>query len=89
MSPIVKFPKCNDLCKLTYWFSREMDLCQAIEQGIAITLERDSIITGYAAGVGIFSHAVAKLKNEDIKLLISIASSIQGSGFLHLLETMN
>ena len=66
-----------------------MDLCQAIEQGIAITLERDSIITGYAAGVGIFSHAVAKLKNEDIKLLISIASSIQGSGFLHLLETMN
>ena len=66
-----------------------MELRQAIEQGIAITLERDSIITGYAAGVGIFSHAVAKLKNEDIKLLISIASSIQGSGFLHLLETMN
>ena len=58
-----------------------MELCQAIEQGIAITLERDSIITGYAAGVGIFSHAVAKLKNEDIKLLISIASSIQGPGF--------
>jgi len=66
-----------------------MELCQAIEQGIAITLERDGIITGYAAGVGIFSHAVAKLKNEDIKLLISIASSIQGPGFLHLLETMN
>ena len=58
-----------------------MELCQAIEQGIAITLERDSIITGYAAGVGIFSHAVAKLKNGDIKLLISIASSIQGPGF--------
>ena len=66
-----------------------MELCQAIEQGIAITLERDGIITGYAAGVGIFSHAVAKLKNGDIKLLISNASSIQGSGFLHLLETMN
>ncbi len=57
-----------------------MKLCQAIEQGIAITLERDSIITGYAAGIGIFSHAVAK-SNEDLKLLISNASSIQGPGF--------
>jgi len=35
-----------------------MELRQAIEQGIAITLERDSIITGYAAGIGIFSYAV-------------------------------
>jgi len=37
-----------------------MKLCQAIEQGIAIKLERDSIITGYAAGIGIFSLVVEK-----------------------------
>jgi len=65
-----------------------MKLCQAIEQGIAIKLERDSIITGYTAGIGIFSLVVAK-SNEDLKLLISNASSIQGPGFLHLPETMN
>jgi hypothetical protein len=55
-------------------------LRQAIEQGIAITLEGDSIITGYAAGIGIFSYAVAK-SNQDLMLLISNASSIQGPGF--------
>ena len=47
---------------------------------IAITLEQDSIITGYAAGIGIFSHAIAK-SNEDLKFSISNASSIQGPGF--------
>jgi hypothetical protein len=62
-----------------------MKLRQAIEQGIAITLERNSIITGYAAGIEIFSHAVAKL-NEDLKLLISNASSIQGPSFLALVR---
>jgi hypothetical protein len=65
-----------------------MELRQAIEQMIAITLDRDSIITGYASGIGIFSHAIAK-SNEDLKLLISNVSSIQGPGFLHLPETMN
>jgi hypothetical protein len=43
-----------------------MKLRQAIEQGIAITLERDSIITGFAAGIEIFSHAVAKLKRSKV-----------------------
>jgi hypothetical protein len=57
-----------------------MELRQAIEQMIAITLERDSIITGYAAGIGIFSHVIAK-SNEDLKFSISNASSIQGQVF--------
>ena len=57
-----------------------MELRQAIEQMIAITLELGSIITGYAAGIGIFSPAVAK-SNEDLKLLISKPSSIQGASF--------
>jgi hypothetical protein len=57
-----------------------MELRQAIEQGIAIMLERYSDITGYAAGIGILNHAVAK-SNEDLKLLISNASSNSGSWF--------
>ena len=43
-------------------------------------IERDGVITGYAAGIGIFGHAVAK-SNEDLKALIANASAIVGPGF--------
>jgi hypothetical protein len=43
-------------------------------------LERDGIITGYAAGIGILCHAVAK-SNEDLEALIDNASAILGPGF--------
>jgi predicted N-acetyltransferase YhbS len=72
--------ECNGLCKLTYGFSREMELRQAKDQGVATMIERDGVITGYAAGIGIFGHAVAK-SNEDLKSLIANASSILGPGF--------
>jgi predicted N-acetyltransferase YhbS len=72
--------ECNGLCKLTYGFSREMELRQAKDQGVATMIERDGVITGYTAGIGIFGHAVAK-SNEDLKSLIANASSILGPGF--------
>lgn len=72
--------ECNGLCKLAYGFSREMELRQAKDQGVATMIERDGVITGYAAGVGIFGHAVAK-SNEDLKSLIANASAILGPGF--------
>src|ERR687889_2120104 len=71
---------CNELCKSIYGFSREMELRQAKEQGVAIMIERDSVITGYTAGTGILYHAVAK-SNEDLKSLIASASQILGPGF--------
>ena len=71
---------CNELCKSLYGFSREMELRQAEDQGVATMIERDGIITGYAAGIGIFGHAVAK-SNEDLKTLIANASTILGPGF--------
>jgi GNAT superfamily N-acetyltransferase len=72
--------ECNGLCMLTYGFSREMELRQAKDQGVATMIERDGVITGYAAGIGIFGHAVAK-SNEDLKSLIANASAILGPGF--------
>ncbi len=72
--------RCNDLCKLTYGFSREMELRLAKDQGVAALIEREGIITGYSAGIGIFGHAVAK-SNEDLKALIANASVIPGPGF--------
>ena len=71
---------CNDLCKSVYGFSREMELRQAKDQGVATMIEQDGVITGYAAGIGIFGHAVAK-SNEELKALISNAPAIFGPGF--------
>jgi len=71
---------CNDLCKSVHGFSREMELFQAKEQGAATMVERNGTVTGYAAGIGLFGHAVAKL-NEDLKALIANASAILGPGF--------
>jgi predicted N-acetyltransferase YhbS len=71
---------CNMLCKSVHGFSREMELRQAKNQGVAIMIEKTGTITGYAAGEGILCHAVAK-SNEDLKALIANASAILGPGF--------
>ena len=71
---------CSELCKSVHGFSREMELRQAKNQGVATMIERDGLITGYAAGIGIFGHAVTK-SNEDLKMLIANASAIVGPGF--------
>ena len=71
---------CNDFCKSVYGFSREMELRQAKDQGVATMINQDGVITGYAAGIGIFGHAVAK-SNEELKALIADASAILGPGF--------
>ena len=57
-----------------------MELHQAKDQGVATMIERDGVIRGYAAGIGILGHAVAK-SNEDLKALIANASTILGPGF--------
>ena len=41
---------CNELCKSVNGFSREMELRQAKDQGVAIMIELDGVVTGYAAG---------------------------------------
>jgi hypothetical protein len=57
-----------------------MELRQAKDQGVATMIERDATITGYAAGIGMLNHAVAKT-NDDLKALIANASVILGPGF--------
>jgi GNAT superfamily N-acetyltransferase len=71
---------CNRLCKSVHGFSREVELRQAKDQGVASMIEKDGIVTGYAAGIGILCHAVAK-SNEDLKALIANAPAILGPGF--------
>jgi predicted N-acetyltransferase YhbS len=71
---------CNELCKSIHGFSREMELRQAKDQGIATIIEQNGVISGYSAGIGILGHAVAN-SNEDLKVLIANASVILGPGF--------
>jgi predicted N-acetyltransferase YhbS len=71
---------CNDLCKVVHGFSRDMELRQAKDQGVATMIERDGTVTGYAAGLGIFGHAVAR-SNDDLKALIANAPAVLGPGF--------
>jgi ribosomal protein S18 acetylase RimI-like enzyme len=74
-------PACNRLCISVHGFSREIELRQAIDQGVAsLSIDNQGNITGYAAGIGFFSHAVAKT-NEDLKALVSNAPDIIGHGF--------
>ncbi len=39
--------------------SREMELRQARDHGVATMVERENSITGYLAGLGLYGHAVA------------------------------
>jgi hypothetical protein len=58
-----------------------MELRQAIDQRVAIVnVDNSGGITGYAAGIGFFGHAVAKT-NIVLKVLIANASAILGHGF--------
>src|SRR5918994_7427864 len=62
---------CNQICISVHGFSREMELHQAIDQRVAIVnIDNTGSITGYAAGIGFFGHAVAKT-NEVLKALVA------------------
>jgi predicted N-acetyltransferase YhbS len=72
---------CNQLCISVHGFSREMELRQGIDEGVAsLSIDNKGSITGYATGVGFFGHAVANT-NEDLKALVSNAPAIIGHGF--------
>ena len=72
---------CNEICISVHGFSREMELRQAIDQRVAIVnIDNTGNIAGYAAGIGLFGHAVAKT-NGVLKALVANASTILGPGF--------
>jgi predicted N-acetyltransferase YhbS len=72
---------CNQICISIHGFSRELELRHAIDQRVAsVALDSTDTISGYAAGIGFFGHAVAKT-NEVLKALIANSSAILGHGF--------
>ena len=53
-----------------------MELRQAKNQSIATLIEHGDIISGYAAGIGIFGHAVAKSNEDLIALIVNTSTDI-------------
>jgi hypothetical protein len=72
---------CNDLCRRIHGVDRGGELDDAIRQGTANVVDRDSRITGYATDLGWFHHAVGET-NDDLKALIGAAPAFLGPGFL-------
>jgi GNAT superfamily N-acetyltransferase len=72
---------CNALCRQVHGHEREFEISGAIERGVANIVERNGALTGYATGIGFFTHAVAK-SSDDLKALIAAAEEFGGPGFL-------
>jgi predicted N-acetyltransferase YhbS len=73
-------PACNQLCHRVHGHERGGELKDAIRAGTAMVVEHLDRITGYAADIGFFAHAVGET-TQDIKALIGAASGFPG-GFL-------
>jgi hypothetical protein len=72
---------CSRLCRDIHGFDRGGEHKDSIEQNTATVVVHLGTITGYAALVGFFGHAVART-NQDLMALIGAASEFLGSGFL-------
>ena len=72
---------CNQLCRKVHGHDRKNELTGAIQQKTAVVVERNGSITGYATGIGFFTHAVAE-NNDDLKAMIAAAPEFAGPGFL-------
>jgi predicted N-acetyltransferase YhbS len=72
---------CNRLCRQVHGHDRGRELRDALERGSATVVEHDGQITGYAAIIGFFGHAVGDT-NRDLKALIGAAEEFAGPGFL-------
>jgi predicted N-acetyltransferase YhbS len=72
---------CNQVCRRIHGHDRSQELAGAIAQAAATLVEHGGRVTGYATGIGFFTHAVGE-GNEDLKALIGAAEAFSGPGFL-------
>jgi predicted N-acetyltransferase YhbS len=72
---------CNALCLRVHGHDRRGELPDALLHGTGRVVERGGRITGYATGIGFYTHAVAET-NDDLAALIGAAEAFPGPGFL-------
>ena len=74
-------PACNELCFRVHGHARSGEVADAIAQGAVSVVQRAGRVTGYAAPLAFFGHAVGET-NDDLKALIGAAKAFPGPGFL-------
>ena len=72
---------CNRVCAKVHGHDRRGELLDAIQQGSATLVEHGGRVTGYAAPIAFFGHAVGET-NDALKALIGAAPAFPGPGFL-------
>ena len=72
---------CNQLCVRVHGHTREGEVRDAVQQGLAAVVEHAGRITGYTTGIAFFGHAVGE-NNTNLKALIGAAPVFGGPGFL-------
>jgi hypothetical protein len=72
---------CDALRTRAHGHDRTGEVRYSVEQRIALVVEQDGQMTGYATSVGFFGPAVGA-SNDDLKALIGSAPSFPGPGFL-------
>ena len=72
---------CSQLCVRVHGHTREGEVRDAIQQGMATVVEHGGRITGYTTVLAFFGHAVGET-NTDLKALIGAAPAFGGPGFL-------
>lgn len=73
--------EANAVCIRVHGHDRAGDLRSAAAAGSALVVRRAGRVTGYAAGIGFFGHAVGET-NDDVKALIAASRTYAGPGFL-------
>jgi predicted N-acetyltransferase YhbS len=72
---------CNQLARRVHGHHRGGELADAVQQGTARVVERQSRITGYASSLAFYGHAVAET-NLDLQAIIAAADGFGGPGIL-------
>jgi predicted N-acetyltransferase YhbS len=73
--------RCGVIARQVHGFDRGRELADAIQQGIALVVERENKITGYASALAFFGHATAET-SLDLQALIASVDSFGGPGIL-------
>ncbi len=74
-------PACDALCIRVHGHARSAEVAHAIAKGRTHVVERLGRLTGYATGIGYFSHAVAET-TDDLVALIGAARRIDQPGII-------
>ncbi|TDH18470.1 GNAT family N-acetyltransferase [Segetibacter sp. 3557_3] len=72
---------CNNICLHVHGHHRKTELVDAIRAGMATVVEHNGTITGYTTQLSFLGHSVAET-NNDLKALISAATTFGGPGFI-------